>query len=89
MVWFIAGVYLAAGMVASLALVATAFGPWGMAVLATVTTAGTIGGIEAITHKGERLIKQAAREVEEAGRERAMAASRPQSVWRFITWSVL
>ena len=89
MVWFIAGVYVAAGMAASLALLAAAFGPWGMAVLATFVAAVTIGGIEAVTHKGDRLIKQAARELEEAGRQQAMAASRPHSLWRFITWSVL
>ena len=90
MVWFVAGVYVAAGAAASLALVAAAFGPWLVAVLGGVTVAIIFLGIDTVTRRGDSLIKQVAREVEEAQREQGMASrGGPHSFWRFITWSIL
>ncbi len=54
MVWFIAGVYLAAGAVALLGLLAASFGAWGMGTLASVVVAVVCAGVEAGTRQGRR-----------------------------------
>ncbi len=65
MVWFIAGVYVAAGAAAVLALLAASVGPWGVATLTTATLLLVWGVVELATRAGRRFASPNIEETEE------------------------